>query len=315
MIAWAFLLAAFVWNYWGTMFHVVRVWATTPDYQYCFVVPLFSAYLLWHRQEMVDPWPASGTLWCIPFFVVFAIARWMFVYLNYERDIDSIFPFFLGLTLALGGWKALRWAWPSILFLIFMVPLPKFAADGLHSVLQRGATAITVYVLQTLGIPAFASGNEIQLSDPKHPLEVAAACSGLRMMHVFFAICIGACFVLSVPWWKKLILLASAAPIAVICNVFRIGTMGVLQERISVEAGQFFHEHLGVLEVVPALLLIWGELALLSALLIEPVSEGPLIFNERGSMRRRSPPVGMGGMAEAGRAAPISGVPPRPPQV
>ena len=119
------------------------------------------------------------------------------------------------------------------------------------------------------------------------------------MLTVFFAMCIGACFVLREPIWKKIVLIASAAPIAILSNVARITVTGVLIEWVSVSAGHFFHDRLGVLMVVPAILLIWGELALLSALLIEPTSEGPLIFGEAGdgSLRRRKAPVGMSSLS------------------
>jgi exosortase len=318
MGAWGVLLLAFIWNYWPAMLKVVRTWATTPDMGHGFVVPLFAAYLLWRRQDMVDPWPNRGTLWCIPFFIIFAIIRWLNLYLNYERDIDSIFPFLLGMTLALGGWKALRWAWPSILFLIFMVPLPGFVAEAMARNLQRIATIMSVYSLQTMGIPAIVSGdgsNVIQLSDPANKLNVAEACSGLRMMTVFYAMCIGACFVIREPWWKKVVLVVSAAPIAIISNVSRITLDGMLTEWISPRAGSFVHEW-GVLMVIPAILLVWGELALLSALLIEPVSEGPLVFTTgEGVLRRRSSPAGTEGKAESGRVGPMPGLPRRPRQM
>ena len=53
---------------------------------------------------------------------------------------------------------------------------------------------------------------------------------------------------------------------------------GMLQECISPRVGHFFHNSLGVLMVVPAVFLIWGELALIAVLVIEPVTEGPLIL-------------------------------------
>ena len=84
---------------------------------------------------------------------------------------------------------------------------------------------MSVYVLQTLGIPAIALGegsNVIQLSKPENKLEVARACSGLRMMTLFFAICVGTSFVLRVPVWKKILLIVSAVPIAIVSNVLRI---------------------------------------------------------------------------------------------
>ena len=43
-----------------------------------------------------------------------------------------------------------------------------------------------------------------------------------------------------------------------------------------------FHDWFGYLEVIPAMLLIWGLMALLGALFIEPTTEGPLVFAEGG---------------------------------
>jgi exosortase len=319
MVAWGVVLLAFLWNYWAVLFHVVKVWSNTPEMGHGFFVIPFALFLLWIRQEMVDPWPNEGSWWCIPFFVAFGVFRWLNLYLNYERDVDSLFPFFFGMALAMGGWKAFRWAWPSIVFLFFMDPLPDRVAKAMGIVLQHGATVITVYVLQTLGVPAIIQGagsNVIQL--PAHPplpsplLEVEKACSGLSMLTVFYAMCVGACFVLRAPLWKKIVLIVSAAPIAVICNVARITVTGLLYEWINPDAGKVFHDWFGYLEVIPALLLIWGELALLSALFIEPTTEGPLVFAEgAGISRRKASPMGMDGMTPTGGLGPRGATPSR----
>jgi len=300
MAAWGVLLLGFLCTYWETLTKVVRVWYSTPDYGHGFFVPIFAGFLLWQRQEMVDPWPSKGTWWGVPFFVIFALVRWFCLFLNYERDIDSLLPFLIGMTLILGGWRALRWAWPSILFLIFMVPLPDFLAAAMGGKLQRGATIMSVYVLQTIGIPAIALGegsNVIQLSEPSSKLEVARACSGLRMMTLFFAVCVGATFLLRMPAWKKIILIISAVPIAIISNVARIVLTGMLTEWVSAGVADFIHDHAGWLMMIWAMLMIWGEMALLAALLVETTTEGPLSFGDRGgSPRRRSPPSGLGGL-------------------
>ena len=300
MAAWVVLLAGFLWTYRETIGHIVTIWYSTPDYGHGFFVPIFAGFLLWQRQEMVDPWPDRGTWWGIPFFVVFALVRWFNLFLNYERDIDSLLPFLVGVTLVLGGWRALRWAWPSILFLIFMVPLPDFLAAALGRNLQHVATRMSEYVLQTVGIPAITLGegsNVIQLTRPEDQLEVARSCSGLRMMVLFFAVCVGTSLVLRAPLWKKIILIVSAVPIAIVSNVLRIVLTGLLYEWWNKDVGNFVHDYAGWLMMIWAMLMIWGEMALLSALLIETPTEGPLSFGGGGGgPRRRNPLAGPGGL-------------------
>jgi len=308
MAAWGVLLTFFFWTYWQTFHSMVRVWATTPDYEHGFFVPIFAAFLLWYRQEMVDPWPDRGTWWGIPFFVLFAVIRWLCLYFNYERDIDSLLPFLAGMTLILGGWRALRWAWPSIVFLIFMVPLPDFLTSPLRQKLQHAATLMTTYVLVTVGIPAIAMGNVIQLSKPEDQLEIERSCSGLKMMVLFFALCVGTSFVLRAPLWKKIVLIISAVPIAIVSNVLRITVTGMLYEWWSKSAGDFFHDYTGWVMMIWAMLMIWGEMALLSALLSETPIEGPLAFGGATvAARRRNPlagPVGFGPPPDKPRGSP-----------
>ena len=287
MAAWGILLLGFFWTYWETLQHIVWVWCKTPDYEHGFFVPIFAGFLLWQRRELVDPWPTKGTWWGLAFFAVFALIRWLNLFFNYERDIDSLLPFLVGATLVLGGWRALRWAWPSIAFLIFMVPLPDFLAAALSGILQRVATIMSVYVLQTLGIPAIAigeTGNAIQLSKPDSLLDIERTCSGLKMMTVFFAICVGTSFLLQERIWKKVFVILSAAPIAIICNVFRIAVTGMLMEWVNRPVGMFFHDYAGWVMMIWAMLMIWGEMALLSALLIENVGRrAPVVPRARGT--------------------------------
>ena len=238
LAAWGVLLATFLWTYWSVLFHLVHVWATTPDMGHGFAVPIFAAYLLWHRQEMVNPWPSRGTLWCIPFFMVFAVFRWMILFLRCDRDIDSLFPFLIGMTLAIGGWKALRWAWPSILFLLFMVPPPDRVSKAMASVLQHGATVMSVYVLQTVGIPAIVRRNGSNEIDSV--AAAAGSCPGVQRLanddRVLCHVHRQLCFILREPLWKKIVLVVSAAPIAIVSNVARITLTGMLQEWVSVRA-------------------------------------------------------------------------------
>ncbi|HEV3340441.1 MAG TPA: exosortase/archaeosortase family protein, partial [Pirellulales bacterium] len=178
-------------------------------------------------------------------------------------------PFFLaGVCLALGGWPKLHWAWPSLAFLFFMVPLPGLLADALGGPLQHVATAASTYVIQAVGVPAVAEGNVILLS--KEPIGVAEACSGLRMLVLFVAIAAGFVLLVERRPWEKFLLLASAIPIAIIANVTRITLTAMMYEWVSADAAQLvFHDLAGWLMMPLAVALLAAEAALLSKLLIE----------------------------------------------
>jgi exosortase len=279
---------------------LVHVWYTQPEYGHGFFVLPFSLFLLWYRQDMVDPWPQKGSWLGIPVLVFWLAAR-VFVYQGqYDVDAWTILLLLPGLTLLLGGLRALLWAWPSILFLVFMLPWPDSVSVYFAQPLQHWATIMSVYTLQTVGVAASNSGdsNVINLSEAAGSLEVARACSGLSMLTLFFAICVGASFVSKLVWpeirtWEKIVLVVSAVPIAIVSNVARISLTGMLSEWISSDVGKKFHDNGGWLMMVPAMLLIWGEMSLLANLFIDNTSEGPLSFGERKHgqpMRKRSRP-------------------------
>jgi exosortase len=290
------LVAAFVWFYWGSLFHFGRVWSQ-DDYQHGPFVPLFSLFLLWYRRDMIIPFAGRGSWWGLAFLGLWAVMRWAAVYFNFGSLPEmSMIPFFAGVALFVGGWQALRWAWPAVVFLAFMLPLPGDVQSLLSLPLQRVAAHVSVYVIQTLGIASMAQGHVIELSGAREPLDVAQACSGLRMMMMFFAMCIGAAFLVRKPLWEKLLIVAAAVPIAVLGNVTRIVVTAIFY-KIALQwpsfmdpekTMHFVHEWAGYLIEMPAgLVLLWILLSLLSKLLISPLPERPLVLG--GLMEERAP--------------------------
>ncbi len=286
LLAWLVLLIAFAWFHWSSVRFLPRVWWHQEDYQHGFFVPLFCLFLLWLRRDMMPRSP-QGSWWGLPLFAVWALMRWVAIYFNYESLPElSLVPFVAGMTLFVGGWQGLLWAWPSIVFLIFMLPLPGVIQGIASRELQRMATFISCWVIQTLGIPAVAQGNVIQLTEK--PLEVARACSGLRMMMLFFAICVAAAFLSRQPLWERLLIVASAPPIAIIANVFRIVMTGVIFEVVgrwssAIDVDQvehMIHDWAGFLMMPVGLALLLAETWLLSKLLVAPPPDRPLMVGE-----------------------------------
>ena len=284
-VAWLVLTAAFVWFHWGSIVRLVMSWWSLEDYQHGFFVPLFSLFVLWTRREMMVPFSGRGSWWGLPFFGLWALMRCAAVYFNYGTLPElSMLPFFAGIALFVGGWQALLWSWPAILFLFFMIPLPGTIQGLLSEQLQMIATRVSLYTIQMIGVPAVAQGNVIQLTD--HTLGVAEACSGLRMMMLFFAMCVGGAFVMRKPVWERLLIVASAAPIAVLANVARIVATALAFEIgrlwpsiLDLEAhSKQIHDWAGYVVEMPAgLLLLLVEVTILAKLLVEPFPDRPLV--------------------------------------
>jgi len=267
----AILALVLVLSYGQELRSLVNRWRTEEDYNHGFLVPPFAAFLLWYRRELM-PKAAEGSLWGLGFFALGAIVRWAATLFLLYDDLDpfSMWCFLAGVAVFLAGWPALRWSWPAIFFLVFMIPLPGPVATAMGAPLQRIGALASTYLLQTLGIPAMAQGVVITLSHGQ--LEVERACSGLRMLMLFVAVCVGAALVIRRPPWEKLAVVLSAPPIAVVANVLRITITGVLTDTTGANADAV-HTVAGYLMMPLAVLMIWGEMALLERIFLPAESE------------------------------------------
>jgi len=186
-------------------------------------------------------------------------------------DGISLLPTLAGVCLVLGGSKGLRWAWPAIGFLFFMVPLPHRIENAIGPQLQRLATVVSTYILQTFGLPAQAEGNVINLEDVQ--IGVVEACNGLGMLMMFFAYATAVALVIKRPLIDRIILVLSAAPIAMVANILRIATTGLLHAfSTRAIADHVYHDLAGWLMMPMALVMFGTELYVLSKLFVETES-------------------------------------------
>lgn len=267
-----------IWSYWSPIVFLAERWWNDPDYTYGFLVPLFSGYLLWHRRDMIPAIRLDGSWWGLVLIGLAAGMRWggAYMFLNLP-DPASLVPCLAGVTLVIGGWAALHWSWPAIFFLGFMVPVPGNIAGILSHPLQRIGAIVSTAIIQTLGIPSVARGNVIVL--PETELGVAEACNGLPMMMLFFAVCFGAVFLSNRRSYEKLIIVAAAAPIAVMANVIRITATAVLYQTGGVDLGnKFFHDLAGWFMMPLAVVLLWTLLWILDHALVTPQQQRPLMM-------------------------------------
>jgi exosortase len=262
-------------------------WATDPRYAHGYFVPMFSLALLWMRRAQLNGVKPDISNWGLAFLGLGAIVQLGGGYFRIGTlEGLALLPFLGAMALLLGGWPVLKWAWPSIAFLGFMIPLPWRLENALGAPLQYVATTVSTYLMQSLGFMAFAEGNVIQLSEAR--IGVVEACSGLSMLITFVALSTAAALIVKRPLLDRIGLVASSIPVALLANILRITATGILHDTVGGKvANTFYHDLAGWIMIPLALILYWFEIWILTRLLIETKREpAPSLLDLTGSKHR-----------------------------
>jgi exosortase len=270
----AVVAVALAWVYWTTFVELASRWANQSQYSHGWLVPVFSAYLLYSRRHMLAAGPLTPSWWGVPMLLVGIGLRFFGVYIYFDwLAAVSLLPCLAAACLLTGGWRMLNWAWPAIAFLVFMIPLPFRLEAALSHPLQRIGTIMSTFILQTLGMTAYSEGNVIVLGEVR--IGVVEACSGLNMLMTFFALSTGVAMLMRRSPLERVIVFASAVPIALATNIIRIAVTAILHKVAGRElADLVFHDLAGYLMPVVALGMLWVLLRLMDWLLLPP-EQGP----------------------------------------
>src|SRR5262249_2177007 len=159
---------------------VVDSWST-DQYSHGFLVPIFAVLLIAMLREPFQPVPTSERWWGVAIVAGGLLMRVIAGYVHaLTFDAISFIPTLAGVFVIAGGWAAFRWSWAPVAFLIFMIPLTHEMEHRFLDPLQRIATLMSTFTLQTLGLDAFNTGSQIIIGGTFR-LNVEEQCSGLRM--------------------------------------------------------------------------------------------------------------------------------------
>ncbi len=251
------LTALLVAIYAGIAKKLVYDWYTQPDFSHGFLVPLFSAYLVWTKRETLRNTPVRQSWGGIPLIVAGIFTLFLGIY-GAELFLARISLLMLlgGLIWTLGGRQMLRELRFPLLVLLLGIPWPKVIYNQITFPLQILASKVASGVLPLFGVPVMRDGNIIQL--PSMPLEVAEACSGIRSLMSLFTAAVFYGYFLEPSVTRRVILALAAIPIAVAANGARIvGTGLAVQWWDPEKALGFFHEFSGWLIFCFSLVLLY----------------------------------------------------------
>ncbi len=243
--------------YYDVVWRLIKQWSDDPNFSHGFIVPMFSAFIIWTKRKELAAIPLQPSIWGLPV-IVGSLALVIVGNLGAELFVAriSLVALLGGIVLFLLGWqyfKALLFPW---LFLFLMVPIPAILFVQMTLPLQTLAAKLAAAALKLVGIPVFREGNIIAL--PAMPLEVAEACSGIRSLLSLGTLAIIYGYFVEERVSMRVIMALAAIPIAVLANGFRIFGTGVLVQYWGPEqALGFFHEFSGWLVFLVSMCLLF----------------------------------------------------------
>jgi exosortase len=231
--------------YWGVLVGLGAQWWDDPNYSHGFLVPFFSAFLVWQQRRQLAAIVPRGTV--VGLVVLLAgIAELLVGDLGAENFLmrSSLLVVIAGLVLFHLGSGVLRAVLFPLAFLLFMIPLPATLFYAITFPLQSFAATQAAMVLEALGIPVLLDGNIIHLSQLS--LGVTEACSGIRSLISLLAGASAWAYVAMPRGWLAVLFVAAAVPVTIIANVARVVLTGIIGQQWGVEyASGFFHEFAG----------------------------------------------------------------------
>ena len=268
----------FVYLFHNEIENLVRRWLTDSSWSHGFLIPLFSLYFINQRKsEILNLQTTPNYLGLL--FLICGIMFYIFNIISpsgyaYFRSMSAIAT--LGaVVLFLGGWRLIKYTWLPIAFLVFAVPLPIRYYVRLTMPMRHLAAKVAAVLLNLVGqMEATATGVVIdviykgQRLEP--PLNVAEACSGMRLLMAFLALGVAMAYLHYRPIWQRIALLATIIPIAIFCNIIRVTVTGFIYVLIHPKYTQgIYHDVLG-LGMLPLAFGLYGFLAwFMSSLFVE----------------------------------------------
>jgi len=231
--------------YWQIFPALILDWWADPNYSHGFLVPLFSAFLIWHQWDALKRLAPSGSWLGLP--VLFGgIVMLVLGDIAAEEFLlrTSFIVLIAGLVLFHLGAEIFRRVAFPIAFLLFMVPLPALVFNAIAFPLQELAAHNAEWTLDLLGVPVLRDGNVIHLKDVS--LGVTEACSGIRSLISLLALAVAWAYLTLPKVGLMVVLVASAVPITIVANAGRVVLTGLVSQYFDAAYAQgFFHSFSG----------------------------------------------------------------------
>jgi exosortase len=274
---------AIVFAYATVLVKLFSDWWNDENYSHGLLIPFIIGYFLWtQRDKLARASVRPSVLWGLSAIVVALFALWAGVAgaeLYMQRL--SLILLLAGITVYFWGFRLLKLLLVPFSLLFLAMPIPAIVFNKIAFPLQLFASRCAVWSMQMLGIPVLRQGNVIELkplnSFDTKKLEVVEACSGIRSLMTLVTLAVVFAYFTHSPsdnrpnsggrfgwlrsywFWRAVIIVASAVPIAILTNAFRVSGTGILAHYYGTAvADGFFHSFSGWAIYVAAFIMLFG---------------------------------------------------------
>jgi exosortase len=276
------IFAAVCFAYATVLVKLSRDWWTDENYSHGLLVPFIIGYILWsQRDKLASTSRRPSFLWGGAAVAIALFALWAGVAgaeLYMQRM--SLILLLAGTVVYLWGAPLLRFLLVPLTLLVLAIPIPAIIFNQIAFPLQLFASRCAVWSMSLLGFPVLLQGNVIELKPLNSygikKLEVVEACSGIRSLMTLITLAVVFAYfsyprdndqqprsfthwLKSYGFWRSVIIVGSAVPIAILTNALRVSGTGVLAHIYGIEiADGFFHEFSGWVIYIAAFLMLFG---------------------------------------------------------
>lgn len=256
-------------------------WWTDENYSHGLLVPFVIGFIVWTELDKLKNSSKAGNFIFGFAFIFLALILLLAGSLGAELFTQriSFVVMLAGIIVYFFGAKILQFLVVPFALLLFSIPIPQIIFNKIAFPLQIWASQAAVWGIRLFEIPTVRKGNVIEIlpngATQIIALEVVEACSGIRSLMTLVTLALVLAyftretrhnaensffsFLKNLDFWRAIILMLAAIPIAVLTNAARVTATGILTYYYGKQATEStWHEVSGWLVYVVALAFLIG---------------------------------------------------------
>lgn len=289
------IAAALAFLYANVLVKLGADWWTDENYSHGLLVPFVIGFIVWSEFDALKKSAEKPSIFFGFAIISLALLMLFAGTLGAELFLQriSLVVMLAGVVVYFFGARVLQLLAAPFVLLVVSIPIPQIVFNKIAFPLQIYASQIAVWGIRLFGVPTVRKGNVFEIlpegATQVIALEVVEACSGIRSLMTLVALALILAYftrekthdpregwkicLKSFDFWRAVILMLAAVPIAVLTNAARVTATGAATYFYGKAALEgFWHDLSGWLVYVAALGMLAGINVLLKKLYC-PASE------------------------------------------